>query len=61
VDCTERNRLVSNHLKAIAEWKEAFDDREAWEKAVEAERAVVEHCEKHGCQAQSENSRTQTP
>jgi hypothetical protein len=49
VDCAEYKRLVAQHLKAIAEWKKTFDSREAWEKALEAERAVVDHYEKHGC------------
>ncbi len=44
VDCAEYQRLVSKHLKAIAAWKRTFDSPEAWEKALEAERAVVEHC-----------------
>lgn len=55
--CAERQRLVSNHLKAIAEWKKTFDSTEAWEKVSEAERAIVEHCETHGCENQSGNLR----
>jgi hypothetical protein len=42
--------LVSEQLKTIAEWKRTFDNGGAWDKTVEAERAIVEHCEKHGCQ-----------
>jgi hypothetical protein len=49
VDCSEYKRLVAEHLKAIGDWKRTFDDPEAWEKAVEAERAIVEHGAKHGC------------
>ena len=47
--CAERQLLVNNHLVAIAEWKKTFYSAEAWDKVLEAERAVVEHCEKHGC------------
>jgi hypothetical protein len=43
VDCPEYKRLVAQHLKAIAEWKKTFDSPEVWEKAMEAERVVVEH------------------
>ena len=58
VDCAEYKRLVANHLRAIDEWKRTFDNREAWEKVLEAERAVVEHYEKHGCRETSESSRS---
>jgi hypothetical protein len=55
-DCAEYKRLVSRHLKTIAEWKRTFDSGEAWEKTVEMECAILEHCQKHGCQAASELS-----
>ncbi len=57
--CTERKRLVANHLRAIAEWKEAahadFNAGErpatmgAWNAALEAEQAIHDHREEHGC------------
>lgn len=50
VNCAEHQRLVSEHLRAIAEWKKTFDDANAWERALKAERAVEKHCHKHGCQ-----------
>jgi len=58
--CAERQRFVSNHLKAIAEWKKTFDGTEAWDKVMEAERAVVEHCEEHGCQEPLNGQRFQS-
>ncbi len=58
--CTERKRLVALHLKAIAEWKDAANAdflaseqptaRRAWAKALEAERAVSDHCAEHDCE-----------
>lgn len=57
--CTERKRLVALHLRAIAEWKDAAkrgfvaserpQARRAWAKALDAEKAVVEHCAEHNC------------
>jgi len=60
VDCAEYKRLVAEHLKAIAEWKRTFDNPEALEKALEAERAIVEHYEKHGCR-EAFKERTKVP
>jgi hypothetical protein len=47
---------VSRHLKTIAEWKRTFDSGEAWERTVEMERAIVEHCAAHGCRKVAEVS-----
>jgi hypothetical protein len=53
VECAEHKRLVALHLKAIAEWKNTFDDPGAWEKVMDAERVVVEHYQAHGCRETS--------
>jgi hypothetical protein len=58
LDCPEYKCLVAEHLRAIAEWKRTFDSREAWEKVLGAERAVVEHYEKHGCREDPKSART---
>ena len=57
--CAEKKRLVANHLRAIAEWKEAahagFNAAEgpaamrAWNVAMEAEQAIRAHRQEHGC------------
>lgn len=58
--CVERQRLVGNHLKAIAEWKKTFDSTGAWDNVLEAEGAVVAHCDEHGCQEALSSSRFQS-
>jgi hypothetical protein len=53
VECAEYRGLVALHLKAIAEWKNTFEDPGAWEKVIDAERVVVEHYQEHGCRETS--------
>lgn len=53
VDCADYKRLVAIHLKAIAEWKNTFDDPGAWDKVIDSERIVVEHYQEHGCRETS--------
>jgi hypothetical protein len=53
--CEEYKSLVRKHLKAISEWKRTFDNGEVWEKIVEMERGIAEHCEKHCCQDASQD------
>lgn len=53
-NCAEHKRLAAEHLKAIADWKKKFDDTDAWQKALEAEAEVHEHCRQHGCRSLSD-------
>lgn len=53
VDCLEHRRLISEHRKAIAEWRRTFDSAGAWKKALQAEEAIQLHLREHGCQATS--------
>jgi hypothetical protein len=67
MSCTERKRLVALHLKAIAEWKDALKTdflageqpkaQRAWKKALEAERAIEDHCREHDCEKSGEGLR----
>jgi hypothetical protein len=57
MDCVEYKRLIGGHLHAFAEWRLTFDNLSAWTKAIEAEQAVLDHRETHGCQTAPSASR----
>ena len=63
VKCPEHQRLVAEHLRIISGWKKLFDKESteaeaAWAKALEAELAVFEHDQSHGCSARFQLSDT---
>ena len=70
MSCVERKRLVALHLKAIAEWKEAARTgfraadqptaQRAWERALDAERAISDHSQQHDCDCNSAVPKLQT-